>query len=259
MQIIQLKLNIKIEYQMINNIQVWHETKQYFDKYPRAVPKSIKFTHKQLKEPSELLNTTYTPIVEVLNADSFNLALDYIKEGYNPLVLNMASFYHPGGGVAKGASTQEEDLFRRSNAHVTHNAEYYPLKKDEMIYSPQVTIARASRDQKYKFIKEQTVGMIACAALKKPNLINGNFNNRDHNMMLEKIQSLFLTGIQFGHDSLVLGALGCGAYGNPPHEIANMFKLMVNIYGKYFKKIGFGVLVMKDSDQNNYDQFKKLF
>ena len=38
-----------------------------------------------------------------------------------------------------------------------------------------------------------------------------------------KMRTIFRIGLQHGHDSLVLGALGCGAFANPPHHIARLF------------------------------------
>ena len=38
-----------------------------------------------------------------------------------------------------------------------------------------------------------------------------------------KIRTIFRIGLLYGHDSLVLGALGCGAFRNPPSHIACLF------------------------------------
>ena len=60
---------------------------------------------------------------EIENSDTFDMAIKYVnnKQGLNPLVLNMASDYKPGGGVETGSKAQEEDLFRRSNYYQTVN------------------------------------------------------------------------------------------------------------------------------------------
>ena len=41
-----------------------------------------------------------------------------------------------------------------------------------------------------------------------------------------KLLIIFFT-IIIGHDSIVLGAFGCGAYGNPPNHIAQLFKEVI--------------------------------
>ena len=38
-----------------------------------------------------------------------------------------------------------------------------------------------------------------------------------------KIRTIFRIGLLHGHDALVLGAFGCGAFHNPPAEVARLF------------------------------------
>lgn len=38
-----------------------------------------------------------------------------------------------------------------------------------------------------------------------------------------KIRTIFRIGLLHGHDALVLGAFGCGAFHNPPEEVARLF------------------------------------
>src|SRR5207244_2977475 len=145
--------------------------------------------------------------IEVINEDTFNLAIKYFEEGLNPLVLNMASDYKPGGGVGSGKIAQEEELFRRSNAHQTHLKEWYPLNPNEIIYSPEITIIKGDHNSNYRLIGEKIISMVACPAIRNPKLIQGKYNGNDYNLMYKKIESLFKLGIMMSHDSLILGAL----------------------------------------------------
>jgi len=239
-------------------INEWHDTKRYFEHKQQPIPQSIKYRTGELDNVVDI-QTDNKPIIEVCNSDTFDLAIDYVNQGYYPMVLNMASAFKPGGGVANGKSAQEEELFRRSNSHLTHLPEWYPLETDAVIYSPEITICKNSRPNKYKYIKEVKVAMIACAAIKCPKLINQKYSVDDYACTYAKIESLFKIGICHGHDSLVLGALGCGVYYNPPAEVAEIFSIMVDKYGKYFKKIGFAILVVKSTDKINLDTFDKIF
>ena len=38
---------------------------------------------------------------------------------------------------------------------------------------------------------------------------------------------MFILGLLNGHDSLVLGAFGCGAYGNPPYVVASIYEILI--------------------------------
>lgn len=257
-------------------IAVWKDTMTYFDLKKISVLPSIKYKTDQLNDPliksvcdkpdtkQNLISSDSTlgfasNKIIVINSDTFNLAIHYVQQGYSkPLVLNMASALKPGGGVANGKTAQEEELFRRSNAHQTHPKYWYPLKTNDVIYSPEVIICKNSREANYKNIDEVNVAMITCPAIKNPKLINSKYSSDDYKIMFDKIESIFKIGIINGHDCLVLGALGCGVYSNPPLEVAEIFSIMIKKYEKHFAKIGFAIMVVKDSDKVNLDTFKKI-
>ena len=77
--------------------------------------------------------------------------------------------------------------------------------------------------------------------------------------MRKKIQSQIRAGLQHNHDSLVLGAYGCGAFMQDSVQVANWYQEELAPYQKYFKKVTFAVLVARPSDQANFDAFQALF
>jgi uncharacterized protein (TIGR02452 family) len=191
-------------------------------------------------------NSEEASIVEVKDVDTLDVATELCSEGYKPLVLNMASDYKPGGGVRSGKTAQEECIFRRCNAHLTHPEEWYPLEWDEVIFSPTVTVIK---DSKYAMLPNFCdVGMLAVAAIRKPKLKYGMYSDEDREIMTLKIEIIFKIAIKHKYDSLVLGALGCGVFENPPEEVASIFKVMINTYGRYFKKIVFAVLSVQSNE-----------
>lgn len=242
-------------------IAIYQDTQRYCEAmYPiDAIPDSTCHDITELNEITIVLEEPTDTIVIVENQDTLNMALNFCNEGLNPLVLNMASKFKPGGGVETGKTAQEEVIFRRTNAFMTHPVEWYPLGVREVIYSPQVHIVK---DSDYNFLDEsemKTVSMLAVHAIKNPKLQDGSFSEKDRELTEQKIESIFQAAHFHGHDSLVLGALGCGAYKNPVREILQIFQQMVKKYKGFFKKIGFAVLVIGETGQTNFDLFKAGF
>lgn len=239
-------------------INVYNDTKKYFEnKVPeKGVLYDITKLPKIVEEP------LYNCEIIIRNQDSLDMALDFITEGYSkPLVLNMASDKKSGGGVQSGKIAQEECLFRRTNAFQTHNEEWYPLLHNYVIYSPVLQIIK---DSNYDMLEKEKIdnsiiSMIAVAALRKPDLVNNEYSDEDKIIMMNKIESIFKIAILNGNTGLVLGALGCGIFKNPPHQVAELFRLAIDKYGKYFKKIGFAILCVKESDKENINAFRKAF
>ena len=81
-----------------------------------------------------------------------------------------------------------------------------------------------------------------------------------------KIRTIFRLGLKHGHDSLVLGALGCGAFCNPPEHIARLFHEVMKEpeFANKFKLIDFAILEDHNShrrhnSEGNYLPFKREF
>lgn len=196
-------------------------------------------------------------VVSVLNIDTLVAAMNLCKEGLKPAVLNMASEYKPGGGVASGKTAQEECIFRRTNAFMTIPEDWYPLDAEkDLIYTKKVVIVKNDDDFEILPMSQQCeISLITLPGIRKPRLNFGNYSEEDRQLMSDKIESIFEIAIANGVDSLVLGALGCGVFNNPPQEVANIFKGIINNYGNYFKKIVFAVLA-KEGDAKSEANFR---
>lgn len=77
--------------------------------------------------------------------------------------------------------------------------------------------------------------------------------------MKDKIRTILRIGYIHGHDSLILSAFGCGAFGNNPEIVASMF---IDVFNEpefigNFKKIVFAIINDHNS-AGNYEQFKKI-
>lgn len=183
----------------------------------------------------------------VHNIDCLEEGVRLCREGYNPAVLNMASRRNPGGGVMLGAGAQEETLFRRTNLfrslyqfteyfieHVWYKkyitpvrtGERYPLNRDfGGVYTPDALLFREDEQHGYKLMDTpMRLSFIAVAGINRPDLKDAT---HPADSMIEgtknKMRTILRIGLLHGHDSLVLGALGCGAFCNPPSHIAKLF------------------------------------
>lgn len=253
-------------YRRVNNanVQVYEDTQAYFEanRVPVMPEKVLNIGRILRTRPEPPANNVMQLSIE--NCDSFELAMRYQARGFNPLVLNMASNYKPGGGVATGARAQEEALFRCSNYFQCLDARNYPLPDNRIILSPLVHICK---DAQYNLLpKLVPVACLAVAAIRKPSAYVDRRgwecyrDASDLDLMRAKINAIFETGIAYGYDTLVLGALGCGAFANPVHTVAQLFKEAIHKYAAHFKNIGFAILTLPGDarSERNLDIFTEF-
>lgn len=188
---------------------------------------------------------TYPQKVLVMNADCLETANLLLQTGYNPIVLNMANGTVPGGAVKTGAGAQEENIFRRTNLYVSlyqyhingekydipvHPKYQYPLHKTTGgIYSPNITVFRGTEGSGYSLLKQPyKVAFVSVPAIHNPDVSQDRKKfyivEPDLSVTKEKMRVIMRIAILNGHDALVLSAFGCGAFANPPHHIAILFK-----------------------------------
>jgi uncharacterized protein (TIGR02452 family) len=220
--------------------------------HPEANNKlSTKYTLSYNNTPLDEATTYDNTYINVVNMDTFQVCERMVnKKKLNPLVLNFASAKRPGGGVEMGAMAQEEELFRRSSYSKCINKSLYPMKEDEFIATNNVTIFK---DIHYGYLRKPfQCGCIAIAAITNPSL---PYSKKNKQLMSDKIKTIFHYAVANSHDSLVLGAFGCGVYKNDPTIIAELFLQHQNEYKKYFRCIIYSVLSKND---NNYEIFKDI-
>jgi uncharacterized protein (TIGR02452 family) len=178
--------------------------------------------------------------ITVENKTTVEAARRLIAQGCHPVVLNFASATHPGGGFLGGARAQEEYLARSSGLYacISNNVMYAyhrsrrdPLYTNYVIYSPEVPVFRS--DDGSLLDEPYTVGMITSPAVNANKMISARKGEIGPAMWL-RILKVLSVGLNHGHDSIVLGAWGCGAFGNDGHEIAALFQKAL---GQNFKGV----------------------
>jgi len=200
------------------------------------------------------ISTRYTTTqTGCANEDCLVVAKQLIDLGLNPAVLNLADAYHACGMYNSGSGAQEESLCRASTLSLTLY-QYYnkmwakkagvplrPVSAYPMnihfggIYSPGVTVFRDNQDTGFALREEPyQTAIISLAALnfkaghKTNNLEyradDGGFTLEGEQIMFDKIRTIYRIALLNGHDSLVLGAFGCGVFQLKPELVAQYFK-----------------------------------
>jgi uncharacterized protein (TIGR02452 family) len=147
--------------------------------------------------------------------------------------LVFASAKHPGGGFRNGAQAQEESLARASALYACQLAvpEFYEFHRgqkdlrytDRIIYSPAVPVFRD--DDGALLAKPYPVSFLTSAA---PNL--GAIVARQPDaadavpaVLHARAARILQVAAAHHHRRLVLGAWGCGVFGNDPAVVATVF------------------------------------
>lgn len=170
----------------------------------------------------------------------------------NIAVLNMASPLRPGGGVLNGANSQEESLCTRTTLLPTLRDEWYRLPEVGGAWSPDVCVFRVPEmnggDQELGRRDRFFVDIVSAGMLRFPEVLENPIespvgsvdgteddgelvetekayaNEADRELVLKKIKGVMRILQAKGAERVVLGAWGCGAYGNPVREIAILWK-----------------------------------
>jgi hypothetical protein len=138
-------------------VQVYNETKQLSPKY------KTEKSHKYVYDFMYIFPLIYShTTIEVTTEDTIVAGLRLKLKGMNPLLLNFANDVHPGGGVEHGCGAQEESLFRRTNLCDTLKTSYYPIRANEAVYSPNVTVFRDTEKNQYRLVQKLSTPLLGC-------------------------------------------------------------------------------------------------
>jgi uncharacterized protein (TIGR02452 family) len=189
-------------------------------------------------------------------------------------VLNLASERSAGGGWYKGALAQEEALCYRSSLYLSLHKSYYPIPSLSAIYSPSVLIIRDAMARGHALLASTkaadlpVTSVISVAALRHPELTDDQKQFKNAGARAEtkrKIRLTLLIAAMNGHTKLVLGALGCGVFGNPPKEVAECFlEVFMEFPGGWWEEVVFAIMDNVRGDQGgkngvgNYGEFYRV-
>jgi len=170
------------------------------------------------------------------------------------LCLNFASGKNAGGGFLRGSVAQEESIVRASGLYPCLVQEsmqgYYnanqaaraPFYTDHMIYSPNVPVFKYEDGSLME--KPILVSFLTAPAVNVSKAGNMKGKGRLDNSMVETIMRRRIAKVlqiakEHGHECLVLGAWGCGVFGNDPKDVASWFSKELMSF--QFRKIVFAI------------------
>ncbi|KAF1921518.1 hypothetical protein BDU57DRAFT_544985 [Ampelomyces quisqualis] len=158
------------------------------------------------------------------------------KKSPNVCILNMASPLRPGGGVLSGATSPEEFLCSRTTLLPSLREPYYRLPERGGIWSPDVLVfhdARAPGDAAghLGLAERYWVDVISAGMLRFPELEGEEakrWSRKDGEVVEGKMRAVLRIAERKGVRRIVLGAWGCGAYGNPVGDVAGAWRRVLD-------------------------------
>jgi len=206
------------------------------------------------------------------NCTTLDAARQLLEDGFHdPVLLNFASAKNPGGGFLSGSQAQEECLARASGlyASLSMHMPFYDMNRrcktslytNHAIYSPGVPVFRDDADALLH--SPYLVSMVTSPAV---NAGAVRENEPQHIGKIEatmrhRINSILAIAHRYRHRALVLGAWGCGVFGNDPAVVANWFREALTSrsqFGAVFDRVVFAVLDLAEGTPT-FNDFRQTF
>jgi uncharacterized protein (TIGR02452 family) len=209
-------------------------------------------TYPPQREIPPAANRRHATRIAVTNETTLAAASRLVAAGHRPVALNFASARHPGGGFLGGAQAQEEALVRASGLYAClsgnpmyawHETHRNPFYTDYAIYSPDVPVFR--REGGTLLDEPYSCAFITCPAVNASVALQRDPTCRPaiRTAMAQRIARVLAIAAAHDHPHVILGAWGCGVFGNNPHEIATLFRAaLAGPYGGVFTAVAFAIL-----------------
>ena len=237
-------------------------TKEMQEKYANDTTDSIINTIMYSADQNDNLSNNQEMEILIEDLDTVHAGSKYCNDGKVAL-LNFASYTNPGGRFLQGSKAQEECLCHSSNLYnvLSKLDDFYNFYKwnrenrnnalylNRGLYSPHILF-------QYKE-KSFYCDVITCAA---PNKFAAqkykNISDEENTKALEsRIKFVLKIAKENQVDTLILGAYGCGVFGQNPYEVASIFKKYLETTYRCFKKVIFAI----PGTNINLKAFKEIF
>lgn len=244
------------------NIEIDKQGFYYYGDEKIEIPKATS----KVISPNEDLDSNKSCDMKIVCVQSTTIDAAIAEEG-KICILNFASYKTPGGGVLKGMSSQEESLCYSSNLYnqlelmtgIFYNKHIREgmnngLYSNEAIYSENISIIKNS---KLRFIRPKTVNVITMAApyAKTVRRYSPWLIPKIYETLADRCRRVLEIASFYHQDTLILGAFGCGVFGN---NLDDLIDIWYNLLDKQFKN-SFKKVVFALTSENSYCKFKEKF
>lgn len=195
-------------------------------------------TVSSFKKLPEIKREKYFSVAEnTVKATTVQSILENSGHG-NITALNFANAMYAGGAYVLGGNAQEESLCRASMLYYTIRTQkdYYhrnrlhvfPDYTDTMIYSENVPVIRNDDGTLLE-------NPVLCNFITSP-AVNRTFakfmfsGKKINHIMYKRIEKIITLALEKKSDILILGAFGCGMFGNRRETVLPMFEEIINNY-----------------------------
>ena len=235
-------------------------TKSMISHFSKEIQNSINNTNIYDQGFESKLNIKRGTNIILENLDSVSAAAKYNKG--KVAILNFASYKNPGGMFLNGSKAQEECLCHSSYLYnvLSNFKDFYcwnnqnknrALYLNRALYTPNIMFQ--SKDEEFFYCD-----VITCAAPNKSAAQKYQHVTDEENteVLYSRIKFVLDIAKENGVDTLILGAYGCGVFGQDPKEVASIFKKYLTTTHQCFDTVVFGIPSGKD---NNYKEFCSVF
>ena len=227
--------------------QARRHTQEMSEKYPAEISCSVKNTVLYSTgfvciKPSEKL---YSTVISVVDMDTVQAA--YMKKNGKTALLNFSSYKNPGGMFMNGSKAQEECLCHSSFLYnvLTQKHHFYEwnnthknkaLYMNRALYSPDIIFTYDNN--------EFSCDVITCAAPNKSaaQKYQNVSDKTNTDVLRSRIKFVLEVAYENNAETLILGAYGCGVFGQDPYEVAGIFReYLLNEFQGCYKNVIFAI------------------
>lgn len=173
---------------------------------------------------------------------SLIIAKEFITNNITPVIMNIVSPEFTGTNIMNEVDEiYDENLVIRTNYLRTVNTKeesIYPLKNQEVILSPCVTVIKNETCQQFISNPKELyrVGVIT-ASVREMKLINNILSFDDYILIREIIENVFQTAHDTGYEALILTDFSLHKTKIPINDIIDIYNNLILKYGYLFKYI----------------------